>query len=61
MNVLQSGVASAERVFEVLDAPEQEPDLADAVELDRVRGRVAFKNYAPDKPLIIDLSLVVEP
>ena len=46
-NVLQSGVASAERVFELLDAPEQSPDRADAAALGDgarrgpVRGRRA--------------------
>jgi ATP-binding cassette, subfamily B, multidrug efflux pump len=64
-NMLQSGVASAERVFAVLDAPEQEPDRDDAVDLTEVKGRVAFEHvafsYAEDKPLITDLSLTVEP
>jgi ATP-binding cassette subfamily B protein len=63
-NLLQSGVASAERVFELLDAPEQEPDPA-PVEMPAVRGRVVFENvsfrYAPDRPLIENLSLTVEP
>jgi ATP-binding cassette, subfamily B, multidrug efflux pump len=64
-NVLQSGVASAERVFDLLDAEEQSSD-DDAAPLDRVpRGRVAFEDvsfsYDPDKPLITDLSLVAEP
>ena len=64
-NVLQSGVASAERVFELLDAPEQSPDAAPPVRLDDVRGRVAFEDvsfrYEADRPLIEDLSLTVEP
>ncbi|CAL9411962.1 Fatty acid ABC transporter ATP-binding_permease protein [Streptomyces sp. enrichment culture] len=63
-NLLQSGVASAERIFELLDAEEQPQSPA----LDRpaeVRGavsleKVAFR-YEPDKPLIEDLSLTVEP
>ena len=64
-NVLQSGVASAERVFELLDAQEQSPD-DDAEPLAGVpRGRVAFENvsfsYDKDSPLITDLSLVAEP
>jgi ATP-binding cassette subfamily B protein len=64
-NVLQSGVASAERVFDLLDADEQTPDNA-ASPLDGVpRGRVEFENvsfsYDPDVPLITDLSLVAEP
>ena len=66
MNLLQSGVASAERVFELLDSEEQEPDPARPARLpERVRGRVAFEDvsfrYVPDSPLIDDLSLVAEP
>jgi ATP-binding cassette subfamily B protein len=64
-NLLQSGVASAERVFEVLDAEEQVPDAADAVAPATRRGRVEFEHvsfrYEPDQPLIEDLSLVAEP
>ncbi|MCI1748644.1 MAG: ABC transporter ATP-binding protein/permease [Acidipropionibacterium sp.] len=62
-NLLQSGVASAERVFEVFDAEELSPE-SDGV-LPESRGRVAFEHvdfsYSPDKPLISDLSLVAEP
>jgi len=66
MNLLQSGVASAERVFELLDAAEQEPDPARPARLpERVRGRVVFEDvafrYVPGTPLIDDLSLVAEP
>jgi len=64
MNVLQSGVASAERVFEVLDAEEESAE-AKFVPSAPVQGRVAFENvsfsYNPDRPLITDLSLVAEP
>jgi len=64
-NMLQSGVASAERVFALLDAPEQEPDAADAIVPGEIEGRVAFEHvrfaYQPDVPLIEDLSLKVEP
>ena len=64
-NLLQSGVASAERVFELLDAPEQEPEPAHPARVPQVRGRVAFENvsfrYDPDVSLIEDLSLVAEP
>ena len=65
MNLLQSGLASAERVFEFLGAPEETPDRIGAtaprttnghVELDRVSFR-----YLPDKPLIEDFSLDVRP
>ena len=67
VNVLQSGIASAERVFELLDAPEQSPDPAvdpDHVVL-HVKGRVEFEQvsfrYVADRPLIENLSLVAEP
>jgi ATP-binding cassette subfamily B protein len=64
-NVLQSGVASAERVFELLDAAEQSEDpAADSVDV-IPRGRVEFEHvafsYDPHNPLIADLSLVAEP
>ncbi|GLY05620.1 multidrug ABC transporter ATP-binding protein [Actinoplanes sp. NBRC 101535] len=63
-NLVQSGVASAERVFALLDAEEQSPDPAPA-DMPRVQGRITFENvsfrYLPDKPLIEDLSLTVEP
>ncbi|QKE83633.1 ABC transporter ATP-binding protein [Arthrobacter sp. NEB 688] len=64
-NLMQSGVASAERVFEVLDAPEQEPDSGSPARLDAAHGRVAFEDvsfsYSPDEPLIEHLDLLVEP
>lgn len=64
-NLVQSGVASAERVFELLDAEEQSPDAADVIVPERVRGEVSFEKvsfrYEPDKPLIEDLSLTVRP
>ena len=64
-NMLQSGIASAERVFELLDIEEQRPDPVRPTTVDEPRGRVAFEHvsfsYSPDKPLIADLSLVAEP
>ncbi len=64
-NLLQSGVASAERVFELLDEAEQSADPVPSVAPNGGRGRLVFENvsfsYSPDKPLITDLSLVAEP
>lgn len=64
-NLLQSGVASAERVFELLDAEEQSVDPDPAQSPTSTRGRIAFENvsfrYDPEKPLIDGLSLVAEP
>ncbi|HKN56020.1 MAG TPA: ABC transporter ATP-binding protein [Amycolatopsis sp.] len=64
-NLLQSGVASAERVFALLDADEQEPEPERPAHPEVVRGKVEFHDvsfrYLEDKPLIDDLSLSVEP
>ncbi|AQQ16183.1 putative ABC transporter ATP-binding protein [Corynebacterium glaucum] len=70
MQMLQSGVASAERVFELLDAEEESEDAADAHLGGRARGLVEFRDVefsydkeaaAEGEPLIRDLSLRVEP
>nr|WP_274518696.1 ABC transporter ATP-binding protein [Rhodococcus rhodnii] len=65
VNLLQSGVASAERVFEVLDEEEEIPDPSTAKSPETRCGRVVFEDvtfrYDPDVPLIEDLSLVAEP
>jgi ATP-binding cassette subfamily B protein len=65
MNTVQSGVASAERVFEVLDAKEEEPDAQNAAPLYRAAGEVVFKDvsfrYTPDIPLIENFNLTVKP
>ncbi|MCY7405141.1 MAG: ABC transporter ATP-binding protein/permease [Cryobacterium sp.] len=64
-NLLQSGVASAERVFDLLDADEQSDDPDPAETPIEVQGRLVFENvsfrYSADKPLIEELSLVAEP
>jgi ATP-binding cassette subfamily B protein len=64
-NLLQSGVASSERVFELLDADEQSADPVPAQTPAAGGGRLAFENvsfrYEAEKPLIDDLSLVAEP
>jgi ATP-binding cassette subfamily B multidrug efflux pump len=67
MNVLQSGVASAERVFALLDVDEEVADSGKAIlrPIGVRPGRVEFDHvtfsYDPDKPLITDLSLLAEP
>ncbi|OBF86626.1 ABC transporter ATP-binding protein [Mycobacterium sp. 852002-51163_SCH5372311] len=62
-NLLQSGMASAERVFNVLDAPVQTCDMPD--DLPSVQGRVEFRrvdfSYRPGTPVMKGLSLVAEP
>ncbi|MCU1574271.1 MAG: transporter ATP-binding protein [Micrococcaceae bacterium] len=64
-NLLQSGVASAERVFEVLDAEEQSADPVPPAVPAGISGRLTFEHvsfrYAEDQPLIEDLSLVAQP
>ncbi|MFZ3470040.1 ABC transporter ATP-binding protein [Streptomyces sp. 4.24] len=64
-NLVQSGVASAERVYELLDAPEQEPDAEVPERPETLLGQVTFDKvafrYEPDKPLIENLSLSVDP
>ncbi len=65
INVLQSAVASAERVFELLDEAEEVPETTEPRHLPSVVGHVVFDDvsfrYLPDKPLIEDLSLVAQP
>ncbi|MDQ3054705.1 MAG: ABC transporter ATP-binding protein/permease [Actinomycetota bacterium] len=64
-NLLQSGVASAERVFELLDAQEHSPDPVRPAEVTDPHGEVVFEHvrfsYEPETPLIEDLSLTARP
>ena len=64
-NMIQLTVVAAERVFELLDEPEETPDVSNAVALDRPRGAVQFDavsfRYKADVPLIDTLSLDVAP
>ncbi|HLN76855.1 MAG TPA: ABC transporter ATP-binding protein [Nocardioidaceae bacterium] len=65
VNLLQSGVASAERVFELLDAEEEPAEVPRAEAPPQQRGEVVFEDvsfrYEEDEPLIDDLSLVARP
>jgi ATP-binding cassette subfamily B protein len=65
MNTVQSGVASAERLFELLDATEEEPDRKDSTPIGRAKGEVIFKDvsfrYVNDQPLIENFNLTVKP
>ncbi|RME51772.1 MAG: ABC transporter ATP-binding protein [Caldilineae bacterium] len=64
-NVLQSTVAAAERVFEFLESEEEPPDTAAPIRLDRIQGRVEFRDvvfgYEPGKPVIKGFSATIEP
>jgi ATP-binding cassette subfamily B protein len=65
VNLLQSGVASAERVFELLDAEEEAPDEHQPQLIENPTGQVGFDDvsfrYEDDRPLIEHVSLSVEP
>ena len=65
MNTIQSGVASTERLFELLEAPEESADPVDAVTLSRAVGEIHFENvffkYVADQPLIENFNLSVKP
>ena len=65
INVMQSAVASAERVFELLDEPQEVADIAEPRVLVDAAGRIELRNvsfrYEPEKPLIEDLNEVVLP
>lgn len=64
-NMIQSGVASAERTFEILDADEQEAEEDSDLLPEQTDGHVRFENvsfsYSPETPLIKDVSFTVEP
>ena len=64
-NMIQSGVASAERTFEILDADEQDAEQDSELLPAKTDGHVRFENvsfsYAPETPLIRDVSFTVEP
>jgi ATP-binding cassette subfamily B multidrug efflux pump len=62
-NLLQSSMASAERVFTLLDEPEEIPDAVPAIVLEQPQGHVTLEavsfRYEPEKPLIDDLNVDV--
>ena len=66
-NIIQGTIASAERVFEILDEGEQLPDDSDAVSIDKksIRGAVNFEKvsfrYKEDVSLIEDMNIQVKP
>jgi ATP-binding cassette subfamily B protein len=64
-NQLQSGLAGAERIFEVMDANATVFDKPDAIPLERIRGQVEFDNvtfaYEEGKPVVQDVNMIVEP
>jgi ATP-binding cassette subfamily B multidrug efflux pump len=64
-NMIQLTIVSAERVFELLDEPEESPESANATDIAAPRGAVQFDavsfRYKPDVPLIDDMSLDIAP
>lgn len=64
VNLIQSTIAAAERVFEVLDEEEEKPEKADALKIERAKGDIEFErvyfSYVPEKPLIEDLNIEVK-
>ncbi len=64
-NILQSTIASAERVFELLDEPEEEPDSPDSRILASTQGHVSFEgvrfSYKPEQPLMEDMNIEAKP
>ena len=64
-NVIQSAIASAERVFELLDESEETPDVLNPISISNPRGAVKFNHvrfgYTPDKILMEDLNIDVNP
>lgn len=64
-NTVQSAMAAAERIFETLDTRPEVTDASDAIELPRVKGRIAFQNvsfgYNPNDPVLRNIEFNVEP
>ena len=64
-NILQSAMAAAERVFEFLDEPEEEPAPAHPASTEGIRGEVTFDHvrfgYTPEKVIIHDFSAHIAP
>ncbi len=65
MTELQNALASAQRIFDLLDEKPIPADLPEAVVLDHAKGQVEFSHvdfsYVPDVPLIQDMNLKVQP
>jgi subfamily B ATP-binding cassette protein MsbA len=63
-NLVQQSLASAERVFEVLDEPNEIMDTPAPVQLERARGEISFENVSfsyGTEPVLSDFTLKVEP
>ncbi len=64
-NTLQSGIAGAERVFEILDEEEERKDSPDAIMVKEIKGKVEFENvtfeYEENEPVLKNISFTVDP
>ena len=64
-NSVQSALAAAERVFDIMDTPEDISDKADAVELPRIEGHISYEDmsfrYEDDTPVLTDINLEINP
>jgi ATP-binding cassette subfamily B protein len=64
-NSVQSALAGAERVFEIMDLPPELADAPGAVEITAIKGLVEFEHvnfgYVPDVPVLKDISLTAQP
>lgn len=64
-NTIQSALAGAERVFEILDCEEETPDTSDAIRMLRPTGEVTFRNvsfsYDINRPILMNISFHVKP
>ena len=65
INVIFSALAGAERVFDIMDREEEEPDKDGAIELDDIKGKIVLENvtfgYNPDKVILKNMSLYAKP
>jgi ATP-binding cassette subfamily B protein len=63
VNLIQSTIAAAERVFDILDEEEEKPEKPDALRIEKAKGDIRFENvsfsYVPEKPLIENLNIEV--
>ena len=64
-NQIQSAIAGAERVFEVMDEDPELKDISEALPLDKIQGQIEFNNvdfaYQKDIPVLKDISLTTKP
>jgi ATP-binding cassette subfamily B protein len=64
-NIVQSAMASAERIFQLLEEKDYAPRPTDAAKLDKISGRIEFRgvgfSYEPGRPVLRNVSFEIEP